>query len=227
VLRSAAVKVARILEVFAWTAGVALLVTYGSAQWWIAQASDAGITAFREAQTAHQSAAASIVSPPGRPDTSLWSEKRIEEYEAALVSSELPEAVLRIPTLALEVPVYGGTSELNLNRGAGRVEGTPPAGTAGNSGIAAHRDGYFRKLKDIKLGDEVLVDTVEGSVTFRVVSTTIVMPSEVSVLAPTSHPTITLVTCYPFYFVGSAPQRFIVRAETSGEAALPTATALR
>ena len=86
-------------------------------------------------------------------------------------------------------------------------------GRAGIS-IAGHRDGFFRALKDIKVGDAIELQTETGREAFVVRSLSIVNPSDISVLLPTAAPTMTLVTCYPFYFVGSAPQRFIVTAET-------------
>ena len=83
---------------------------------------------------------------------------------------------------------------------------------------AGHRDGFFRGFKDLQIGAEILIETLDGSQTYVVEDMTIVEPSDVSVLAPTEVPTLTLVTCYPFYFVGSAPQRFIVRAVPRSEA---------
>ena len=115
--------------------------------------------------------------------------------------------------MKLVVPVFEGISDLNLNRGAGRIEGTARFGEAGNVGIAAHRDGFFRVLKDVRVGDTLLLERLAATDTYRIVSITIVDPSEVSVLAPTATQSVTLVTCYPFYYVGSAPRRFIVRAQ--------------
>ncbi len=109
--------------------------------------------------------------------------------------------------------MYDGTSEENLNLGAGRIEGTAQIGGPGNVGIAAHRDGFFRVLESIRLGDLLQLERATGIDTYRVVSTAVVSPSEMSVLGPTSIRSLTLVTCYPFYYVGSAPRRFIVHAE--------------
>jgi sortase A len=89
-----------------------------------------------------------------------------------------------------------------------RANGVAPFSCA----IAAHRDGFFRGLKDIRIGDEIEIDTPGPSLTYVVDALTIVDPSDVSVLEPREVPTVTLVTCYPFYFAGSAPQRFIVQA---------------
>jgi len=80
-------------------------------------------------------------------------------------------------------------------------------------GVAGHRDGFFRSLKDIRVGAVLYLDTPSDTLAYRVVSTEIVDPADVNVLAATDTATLTLVTCYPFYFVGPAPKRFIVRAQ--------------
>ena len=115
--------------------------------------------------------------------------------------------------MGLEVPVYNGADEFNLNRGVARIKGTARIDATGNLGIAGHRDGFFRGLKDIELGDGLVIETLSGAARYRVTSIEIVDPSDVWVLAPTEESTITLVTCYPFYFVGHAPQRYIVTAQ--------------
>ena len=99
-----------------------------------------------------------------------------------------------------------------MHRGAGRIEGTARLGEQGNVGIAAHRDGFFRVLEKVAIGDVVSIELMEGVQTYRVAETLIVQPSDVSVLRPTGESMVTLVTCYPFYYVGAAPKRFIVRA---------------
>jgi sortase A len=154
---------------------------------------------------------------PGAPvDTSLWADGRIEEYRESLLHDfGVPLAVMRIRKLEIEVPVLPGTDDLTLNRGVGWIEGTAAPGTDGNCAVAGHRDGFFRRLKDIELGDVIEVETLDGSQTYVVDDLTIVDPSNVSVLADRDLPSVTLVTCYPFYFVGSAPRRFIVRASVS------------
>jgi len=93
-----------------------------------------------------------------------------------------------------------------------RIEGTALPGTTGNVGIAAHRDGFFRVLKDLKEGDALLLDTPVAAEQYRVEWIRITTPDDVSVIDPTPSPAVTLVGCYPFYHVGSAPKRFIVRA---------------
>jgi sortase A len=147
-------------------------------------------------------------------DTTLWAEGRIDEWQHSLEHEfEPPLAVLRVPAIDLEVAVLEGTSELVLNRGVGHIEGTAPPGGGGNVGIAGHRDGFFRGLKDIEPGDIIELETLTGTDRYAISDTLIVDPPDVWVLEPTDTPTLTLVTCYPFYFVGSAPQRYIVRAE--------------
>lgn len=150
---------------------------------------------------------------PSDPEQSLWSEGRIAAYEESLTkeTSEIL-GILEIPRLKLEVPLYDGASDLHMDRGAARIEGTAMPGEPGNLGVAAHRDGYFRVLKDIELGDELMLTTANGLEEYVVLETRIVDPSAVEVLDPTDEQSVTLVTCYPFYFVGHAPERFIVRA---------------
>ncbi len=146
-------------------------------------------------------------------DTALWSPQRITAFrEAMQARSASPIAVLAIPRLGLEAPVFAGTDEVTLNRGVGWIPDTAPPGSRGNAGIAGHRDGFFRPLKDIAVNDVVELRVRSGAQRFVVRGITIVTPSRVDVLDPSEEPTLTLVTCYPFYFVGSAPQRFIVRA---------------
>ena len=147
------------------------------------------------------------------PDTADWSSARIEHYQASLEQhTGLPEALLRIPVIDLEVPVITGTDELTLNRAVGRIPGTARLQGVGNLGLAGHRDGFFRGLKDVAPGDLIEVVTLEGNRVYAISDIWIVDPSDISVLAPTDQPSLTLVTCYPFYFVGHAPQRYIVRA---------------
>ena len=147
------------------------------------------------------------------PDTSLWSEGRIAKFRESLgMAFDPPIAVLRIPDQDLVVPVLPGTDEASLNRGLGWINGTALPGHDGNIGIAGHRDGFFRVLKDVKIGDRIELETSDGLTSWEITSTEVIDPEEVGVLGPTADPTLTLVTCYPFYFVGSAPQRFIVRA---------------
>ncbi|MDP3001289.1 MAG: class D sortase [Bryobacterales bacterium] len=120
---------------------------------------------------------------------------------------------IEISRLGLSAIIAEGTDKTTLRRAAGHILGTPLPGQPGNSGLAGHRDTFFRPLRDILQNDIITLTTLGGEYRYRVVSTRIVAPTEVSVLDPTASEILTLVTCYPFYFVGAAPNRFIVRAE--------------
>src|SRR6201988_1706476 len=146
-------------------------------------------------------------------DMKLWSTVRVKAYKAA-VQRETPRtlAILRIPGLELEVPVYDGTTDAVLDLAAGRIEETALPGTPGNVGISAHRDGFFRVLKDIKEGDALVLDTPAATEQYRVEWIRITIPTAVRLTDPPPGRAVTLVGCYPFYHKGPAPQRFIVRA---------------
>ena len=120
---------------------------------------------------------------------------------------------MEIPRVGISVVVVEGTDKITLRRGAGHIEGTAVPGQPGNIGIAAHRDTFFRPLRNVRLNDIVTIATVKTEYRYRVVSTRVVKPEEVSVLKPSKQEILTLVSCYPFYFVGPAPNRFVVRAE--------------
>ena len=143
----------------------------------------------------------------------LWSPGRVKAYKVAL-QQQTPAtlAILRIPRLELEVPVYDGTTDAVLDLAAGRIEGTALPGTVGNVGIAAHRDGFFRVLKDLKEGDALELDTPVAAEQYRVEWIRITTPDDVSVIDPTPDRVVTLVGCFPFFHKGAAPKRFIVRA---------------
>jgi sortase A len=122
-------------------------------------------------------------------------------------------ARLEAPTLQISTNVLEGSDDRTLARGAGHIEDTALPGEAGNIGIAGHRDTIFRALRRTKLGDEFDLRTATRVYRYRVRKTLIVMPEDVYVLDPTPQPTLTLVTCWPFEFIGHAPKRFIVQAE--------------
>jgi sortase A len=132
---------------------------------------------------------------------------------AISVTSAGPIGRLEIERLGISVMVMEGAADKTLRRAAGHISGTALPGEAGNMGISAHRDTFFRPLRNIRRNDIITIQTILGSYRYRVVSTRIVSPQDVSVLASGATEVLTLVTCYPFYFVGAAPDRFIVRAE--------------
>jgi sortase A len=147
------------------------------------------------------------------PDFSLWSPQRIKLYQQSL-SAQLgpPVALLRIPKIRLEAPVLEGTDDLTMDRAVGFITGTARPGEDGNIGISGHRDGFFRGLKDVREGDGIELVSATGTDTYTIDRIVLVKPADVSVLAPRPRPSITLVTCFPFYFAGSAPKRYIVQA---------------
>ena len=122
--------------------------------------------------------------------------------------------MLDVPRLELSTPVIEGDDMKTLKRAVGHLPDTPMPWDQGNSAIAGHRDGLFRPLKDVKIGDEIRFRTTREELRYRVTKTTIVKPDDLSVLEPQAdESTLTLITCYPFYYVGTAPKRFIVHAE--------------
>ena len=147
------------------------------------------------------------------PDYALWNGQRIKDYEESLkVDTAPPLGVLTIDSLGIQIPVYNGTSDFVLDRGAGRIKGMARINEDGNLGISGHRDGIFRALKDIKAGDDILMRTPQGVEVYAVSHIDIVPKEDVSVLSRVDDKALTLVTCYPFYFVGHAPKRYIVTA---------------
>ncbi len=130
-------------------------------------------------------------------------------------------AALSIPRVQLSAIVLHGSDARTLQRGPGHLEHTAVPGDAGNIVIAGHRDSFFRPLRDIRLADDIFVQTRDGHYHYRVTSLRVVGPREVSVIAPTSEETLTLITCYPFWVLGHAPDRFIVRAARVEEGAPP------
>jgi sortase A len=198
-----------IAERTAWACGVVCLVLWGALQL------ENGAAARRDVERFARVRAAALqdTGATGATDVTLWDVERISAWQLSL-HAPAPQvlAVLRIPKIRLEVPVLAGTSDVALDRGVGHIEETALPGADGNSGIAGHRDGFFRGLKDIGPDDTVELDTLRGKEVYRVERTWVVDPEDVSVLAPTLTRSLTLVTCYPFYHVGPAPQRYIVRA---------------
>ena len=149
-------------------------------------------------------------------DLSEWDATRVARFEAALDHPVSPLARLEIPEAGVSVMVLEGTDDWTLNRAVGRIEGTADIDVQGNLGIAGHRDGIFRGLRHLQLGDALTLTSLQGIHRYEVESLRVVRPSDVEVLDPTPHASLTLVTCYPFYFVGDAPERFIVHARRVG-----------
>jgi sortase A len=196
----------KLAEQFFWTLGGAALSV-----WAFSSASGAAGTRQEMDRFAARRAATRLEA--GSPDLSLWSPQRIKAWRNTLEQqSPAPLAVLRIPRIGLEAPVLEGTDEWTLNRAVGHIADTARPGADGNSGIAGHRDSFFRGLKDVGPGDALEIETIEGVELYRIEQTWVVEPDAIWVLDPTESRSVTLVTCYPFYFIGSAPQRYIIRA---------------
>jgi sortase A len=201
-------------------AGLALLTFYAMARIHRSVMSRLSMKQFEELKKSSGARAPeftpdNVRAVPGtpKPDFVLWSGKRIKAFEENLkMRLNPPLGILRIPKINLEVPMLNGTDDVTLNRGVGWIEGTTQIGENGNIGIAGHRDGFFRGLKDIKVGDRMDLEGPHRTETYVVDQLQIVSPGDVGVLLPRSKPSLTLVTCYPFYFIGSAPLRYIVHA---------------
>jgi len=216
----------KLFEYCCWALGLALVLTHLASTLSAQYGYRSALEAFEESRAGAAPAApwsaddslprAGLEYAP--PDQSAWSAERVRQYAEARWAVPLrPEAVIRIPALGLEVPVFPGTTEAHMNRGAGRIAGSPRFGEPGNVSVSSHRDGFFRKLKDIRVGDEVVVDTRAASYRYVVEQISVTDPTDTTVLWPGDQPELTLITCYPFNFIGSAPQRYVVRAELRKE----------
>ena len=181
-------------EAFLWLGGAAAL---GYSGYILTEARNAQSRGDREL-----AAAAASYSPSGEPR--IKSDPNLKS--GALVGR------LEIRRLGISVVIFEGTGQQVLDIGAGHLTVSPLPGEGGNMVLAAHRDTYFRHLRDVAKGDLVSVTTANVSRQYQVQATRIVDPDDAGVLAPTAEPSLTLVTCYPFSYIGAAPQRFIVQA---------------
>ena len=143
------------------------------------------------------------------PSTQVHSEQVVVRRPPA---AGTPLGRIEIPRLHVSTIIRAGSDARTLRLAVGYIPGTALPGEPGNMGLAGHRDTFFRRLRDIRRDDEIRVVTANGTFTYRVERTRIVEPTDVWVLDPTARPALTLVTCYPFTYIGSAPQRFVVRA---------------
>ena len=207
---NARLRLLRSAERACWACGLAGLAWWGAHHAGVMMSTGRDLARFDAFRAVSQQSGAQQTATP---DQSLWSPERVSAWRKALLEPAPPPlAVLRIPKIRLEVVVMPGTDDRTLDRAVGHIEGTAGPGTDGNFAIAGHRDGFFRGLKDIAPGDVIEVDTMQGKAIYHVDRIRVVDPEDVWVLDPTPTRTLTLVTCYPFYFVGPAPRRLIVRA---------------
>ena len=140
-----------------------------------------------------------------------WGEREVERPAEPAPAGLVGRIAIR--RVGISAVVAEGSDETTLSRAVGHIAGTALPGEPGNVGLAGHRDTFFRALRNIRAGDLIVLTTPRGEFRYSVVSMKVVKPKALDVLDPTSEEILTLITCYPFYFVGSAPNRFIVRAE--------------
>lgn len=164
------------------------------------------------------SAPVQIAELPGEgPSRSTASAEGLAPAAGARVSPGSWVAKLDAASVGLSATVIEGSTNQMLARAAGHIENTAFPGEAGNAGIAGHRNTTFRAVRNLKVGDSLRITTAAGVFNYRINRTFIVKPEDVYVLAPTATPTLTIVTCYPFTFIGHAPERYIVQATVVGQ----------
>ena len=198
-------NVLRLLERGLFALGVSCLVFYAAA------CSHVSWFQFK-AETEFERELAAVIHAEDH-DHSAWSKARRRHFAQVAGTPVRALGRLEVPHAKLSVMLLEGTDESTLNRAVGHIEGTALPGERGNVGIAGHRDSFFRGLAHLERGDELSVTTLEGVAHYQVADLEVVEPTAVDVLAATDHEALTLVTCYPFYYVGDAPQRFIVHAK--------------
>ena len=146
---------------------------------------------------------------------------RVEQIPSSVALQGSPISRMEIPSIGVSVVVVEGVKPRSLSLAAGHIPGTALPGEPGNVGIAGHRDTFFRELRDIRAQDLITLTMPNGSFQYSVESTQIVDPTDVQVLQASNEPILTLVTCYPFYYVGPAPKRFVVKARQEAASDLP------
>jgi sortase A len=211
------------VERFLWCLGLLCLGLFAwaviDARWFALVEGRRFDRALRERAAARQSgqrpapaSGATLMGPPPASDTD-----RLEAFRApAAAAPPAPEGTLlgriEIPRLGISSLVMEGVDGTTLRRGVGHIPATALPRAAGNVGLAGHRDTVFRGLKDVRKGDVITLETLDGTYRYEVDWSRVVEPRDTGVLAVSHDPQLTLVTCYPFYYVGAAPERFIVRA---------------
>src|SRR5262245_48619014 len=180
-----------------------LVIAGGAALGWC-------LAVLADAYLAQRFAREQLESTP--PPASMSRRSPLSPPSGATPDAGTPLAELSIPRIGLSLVVLQGSDEQTLRKGLGHIEDTSLPGESGNVAIAGHRDSFFRPLRNIQVGDDIMLDIPGRRVHYRVSAYRVVGSTEVSVIAPTTDAVLTLVTCYPFWFVGSAPDRFVVRA---------------
>jgi len=159
-----------------------------------------------------QTQSASLIFPPGKVARDAFADGL-----AIKIVEGSPLGRIEIPSVGIAAMVMEGTSGKTLRLAVGHIPGTAIPGHQGNVALAAHRDTFFRALRNIHKDDEIILTTLEGPTRYLVDTTQVVGPDDIAALAATTDNFLTLVSCYPFYFVGPAPKRFIVRAHRISE----------
>lgn len=168
-----------------------------------------------------------VSRPPSDSQSGLIPQPELRPPESSLIEGQIL-GHMKISRLGVSAAVLQGTTSRTLRHGVGHIHGTAFPGAPGNSAIAGHRDTFFRALKDVHEGDEIELKTANVSTRYLVDWARVVPPEDNSALDPTRESALTLVTCYPFYFIGAAPDRFVVRAHRIPTAALdPTQDGLQ
>jgi len=145
-------------------------------------------------------------------DASLRSSTESRKSNEPPMSSGMLIGRIDIPRVGVSAVIDEGDDESVLFKAVGHIPGTALPGKDGNIGLAAHRDSFFRGLRNVREGDEIVLTTPRDTFRYRVESIGVVRPEETSVLKPVGLPTLTLITCYPFHFIGPAPERYVVTA---------------
>jgi sortase A len=208
-------KAWRWIEVALLSSGLGVLAVVGVSRLDSALASRAALKSFETMDSSNSSSIRNAEQVSGEPANDLASgNENLGRAHKEDVSerSGVPITVLQIPKIHLAVPLLDGTDASTLNHAVGRIRGTARPGEKGNIGIAGHRDSFFRGLKDLKLGDEIELRRGKATDTYIIDEIQIVTPDNVGVLRARKLPSLTLVTCYPFYYIGSAPKRYVVMA---------------
>jgi len=204
-----------------WVERVLLAVAVLCLGSWVYAWIDSAYYQYRENQILDESLSQAQQAPPTAQSSAAETDS-LGSFQPRATPQEPPRKPLaqgelvgriEIPRLGISTIVLEGVDSKTLRRGVGHIPETAPPGAGGNVGLAAHRDSFFRGLKDIRKNDIIRLKTLDGSYEYRVEQTEIVTPEDTQVLADTGVPELTLVTCYPFYYVGSAPKRFIVHAQ--------------
>jgi sortase A len=206
-MRSSLVK-RRGTRFFSWMAYLLVIAGGAALGWSAANLTDAYIAQWR----AREQLASMPPMTMSTPSASSPRSSALSTPRSSRVQAGTPLAELSIPRIGLSAVVLEGSDDHTLRVGLGHIESTSLPGESGNVAIAGHRDSFFRPLRNVQVGDDITLDTPTARVHYRVSSYSVVNSDEVSVIDPTTDARLTLVTCFPFQFIGSAPDRFIVRA---------------